>query len=96
MLIYETGLVTERLRVREIDDNEVRRLLRIVRPTRRGEQQAGLGESRCWLYREEDPALRHDLQAGDQRLVDPDLPDAGSDERREWTATSVQSAMGLS
>jgi Helix-turn-helix domain len=31
VLITETGLVTERLRVREIDDDEGRRLLRIVR-----------------------------------------------------------------
>src|SRR5260370_23089831 len=31
MLIAETGAVTERLRVREIDDDEGRRLVRIVR-----------------------------------------------------------------
>ena len=31
MLIAETGPVTERLRVREIDDDEGRRLVRIVR-----------------------------------------------------------------
>src|SRR5258708_10577265 len=31
MLIAGTGLVTERLRVREIDDDEGRRLVRIVR-----------------------------------------------------------------
>ena len=31
MLIPQTGLVTERLRVRQIDDDEGRRLVRIVR-----------------------------------------------------------------
>jgi hypothetical protein len=31
-LILQTGPVTERLRVREIDDDEDRRLVRIVRP----------------------------------------------------------------
>jgi hypothetical protein len=30
MLIAETGPVTERLRLREIDDDEVRRLVRII------------------------------------------------------------------
>jgi hypothetical protein len=30
-LMAETGPVTERLRVREIDDDEIRRLVRIVR-----------------------------------------------------------------
>ena len=31
MLIPQTGLMTERLRVRQIDDDEGRRLVRIVR-----------------------------------------------------------------
>jgi hypothetical protein len=31
VLIVETGPVTERLRVREIDDDEGRRLVRVVR-----------------------------------------------------------------
>jgi hypothetical protein len=45
VLIAETGLVTERLRVREIDDDEGRRLVRIIR---RGGGSGLPGGGRRW------------------------------------------------